>query len=52
MDEKARFKFDSALEQPPHWMDPDKISDEMAAANAASWDAAASAGGQGVRSRM
>jgi hypothetical protein len=34
------------------WEDPDDISPEVAAADAAAWMEAASAGGSGVRSRL
>lgn len=51
-EEKDRFKFDSALQQPPRWADPDEQDDETAQANAAAFMAAASAKGRGVRSSM
>lgn len=52
MDEKELFRFSAQIEQPPPWEDPDVITEEAAAADADAWMAAATAGGQGIRSKM
>jgi hypothetical protein len=51
-DEAGKMKLDALIEMPPPWADPDVISEEKAAADAAAFMAAASNGGNGVRTRM
>jgi hypothetical protein len=49
MSEKERFTFNSRIQSPPPWADPDDISEEAAADDGAAFMEAFNAGGRGVR---
>jgi hypothetical protein len=49
MSERERLSFDSKIQTPPPWADPDDISEEAAADDGAAFMDAFNSGGRGVR---